>query len=142
MWHGYFVVERQNLGDGNWIDLLLTFKEMGTTGSRFPMYNNHHRVRLDGNAIIYESNFNPGEVTVAGFKQLLADEFGVAIEDIDDDRSQESYAGYTTPVWEFLYGALSRFTVRRFGGGDDWDTSNLECLGYLSQNLNEWESAP
>lgn len=142
MWHGYFVAERLNIGAGNWAQLQALFEDMGTQDSRFPAFNNHKRTRLDGDAVIYESEFDPGEVSGLKFRQLLADEFGVPIGDIGQTITQNDYAGYSTTVWTYDYAAVDRFVVRRFGGGGTWEESRQECLGYLSANQGEWEPAP
>ncbi|MHC4621042.1 MAG: hypothetical protein ACYTEQ_25120 [Planctomycetota bacterium] len=141
MWHGYFVVERQNIGSGNWASLRALFEMMGTHDSLIPAYNNHFRARLDGDAVIYESQFNPTEVTIDEFKQLLADEFSVPIGDIQDVQSVVSYTSvYETAVWEFFYSAVLRFTVRRFGRGGDRLVSLAETHAYFAANLAAWES--
>ena len=139
MWHGYFVAERLNIGAGNWAQLQSLLENMGTLDSKFPAYNNHKRTRLDGDAVIYESEFEPGEISGAAFRQLLADEFGVPVEDIGQTISQDDYAGHGTIVWTYDYNALDRFIVRRFGGGGAWEESRQECLGYLKANSAEWE---
>lgn len=138
-WHGYFVVERQNIGAGNWVALRALFEEMGTLDSTFPAFNNHRRDRLDDNAVIYESLFDTSEVSILKFKQLLSDEFGVPIEDIDHETTAVDYAGFGTTVWEFLYGAIERFRVERFGSGGTWSQSGDECRAYLAANRAEWE---
>jgi hypothetical protein len=138
--HTYIVVERATIGSGNWVALRALFEAMGTHDSAFPAHNNHKRTRLDGEAVIYESAFDPAEVSLAAFKELLADEFGVDVEDIEHNTSAEDYAGYGTTVWEFLYNAVVRFTVRRFGGGGTWAESRAEVLGYLALNGEAWES--
>ncbi len=147
----YFVAERLNIGIGNWEQLKALFEGMGTqkdTGepgdtpvSSFPAYINHWRERLDGDAAIYESQFEPGEVSGAKFRQLLADEFGVDVQDIDQVITQEDYSGIGTVVWTYSYGAVERFIVRRFGPGQvTWEESRQECLGYLKANQAEWET--
>jgi hypothetical protein len=75
MWHGYFVVERLNPGDANWSGLRSLYLAMGTHDSAFPCNNTHIRARMDGGAVIYESLFDPAEVSIPAFKQLLADAF-------------------------------------------------------------------
>jgi len=142
MWHGYFVVERNTVGIGNWQALLLLFDQMGTKESIYPAYNNHFRTRLDGNAKIYESLFEPEGVSIHDFKHFLADEFIVAFDDIGDTQFVESYADYDSNVWVFSYpvGGDDRFTVRRFGRGGTWEESWNECEGYLTMNLNQWET--
>jgi len=143
MWHGYFVIEREvaHLGINNWNTLTALFLAMGTHDSPFPMYNNHHRFSLDGNSVIIESLFDPTEVTVQEFKQLLADTFGVDVADIEDVQSVVSYGDYATSVWVFNYpiGGDTRFTVRRFGQGGSWEVSRNECLGYIAANIASWE---
>lgn len=141
-WHGYFVVERQTLGDSNWAALKAVFEAMGTAGSPFPAYNNHRRTRLDGDAVIYESQFDTSEVSIAAFKQLMADEFGVDVAEIQSNTGSTSYAGGSTTIWTFLYSDVARFVVERFGaGGSTWQQSGDECRGYLAANAAEWEEA-
>ncbi len=139
--HCYIVVERNTLGAANWQQLCNLFATMGTHDSPFPMYNTVARERLDSDAVIYESNFYPGEITVANFKLLLANEFDVPVEDITDIRIITSYStDNTTAVWEFSYNAVLRFTVRRFGRRSKWAISGDECRGYLSLYKDEWET--
>jgi hypothetical protein len=139
-WRGYFVVERGAIGAGNWASLQWLYERMGTRGSSFPMWNNHQRARLDGDAMIYEFKFEPGEVSVASFKELLANEFSIPIEDIDHTQDVVSYSGSVdTMVWEFLYNDLVRFTVRRFGRGGTWAESKTEALAYLQDDQAAWE---
>lgn len=140
MWHGYIVVERGQIGSGNWQALIALFEAMGTHNSQFPCHNTHDRTRLDGNAVIYESLFNPDGVSIPAFKELLADEFGVTVEDIDHTVGDANYGGIGTTVWGFLYNAVVRFTVRRFGRGGTWQESGDECRRYLALHHDEWES--
>jgi hypothetical protein len=139
MWHGYFVVQRGTVGISNWNDLIAVYNEMGTHDSRFPAQNTHKRTRLDGDAVIYESLFAPDEVSVDSFKEILADEFGVPVENIEHTTAVVDYAGHDTTRWEFLYNAIVRFSVERFGRGGSWQQSGDECRGYLAANRDEWE---
>jgi hypothetical protein len=141
-WHGYFAVERQNIGAGNWAALQVLFESMGDHGSVVPVYNTHKRTRLDGDAVIYESRFDSSEVSIAAFKQLLAGEFGIDVADIEIVTGGTDYAGIGTAVWQFNYpaGGLGRFKVERFGGGAAWDGSRLETLGYLAANIAQWDT--
>lgn len=138
MWHGYFVCERLNIGASNWAKLQAIFEGMGTHDSPMPAHNNHIRTRLDKDAVIYESTFDPTEVTGEAFKQLLADEFSVQVEDIEQTITSDSYAGLMTPVWTYSYNAIDRFIVRRFADGGTWSESGNECRGYLAANAAQW----
>lgn len=139
-WHGYFVVERGTISAGNWSALRALYETMGTSGSAFPMWNNHRRARGDGDAVIYESLFDASEVSIDEFKQLLADEFGVAVGDIDNSQAVVSYGGvYDTTVWEFLYNSVVRFTVRRFGRGGPWNEGRAETIAFLASEQAAWE---
>jgi hypothetical protein len=142
-WHGYFVVERLNIGAGNWASLQALFEAMGTHDSPFPCFNNHRRARLDGDAVIYESKFDTEEVSIPAFKQLLADEFSVPVEDVLHTIGAEDYAGYGTTVWTFYYDEIvpgeDRFKVERFGGGGSWQESRAEGAGYLILYADQWE---
>lgn len=141
--HTYFVVERLNIGVGNWNALIALFEVMGTDGSSMPAYNNHWRTRLDGNAVIYESLFDSEEISIPAFKQLLADEFGVAVEDVHHTLESVDYGGYITTVWIFYYDEIApgedRFKVERFAPGLSWTASGRECRGYLRQYADQWE---
>jgi hypothetical protein len=139
--HTYFVVERGTLSAANWDALCALFAAMGEHDTPFPMYNNHSRARLDGDAVIYESDFDTTEVSIEAFKQLLADAFGVPVQDIDDAQTEDNYTEYgTTTTWTIQYGGIDRFIIRRFSGGSTWQDSRLETLGYLKLYKNEWES--
>jgi len=133
-------VERGQIGVGNWDALIALFKAMGTHDNPFPCHNNHDRARLDGDAVIYESLFDPDEVSIEAFKQLLADEFAILVEDIEHTTAQDDYAGHGTTVWTFLYNAVVRLAVRRFGRGGTWQESGDECRGYLVLYRDEWET--
>ena len=143
-WHGYFLVERLNIGIDNWTALTNLFEQMGTHDSPIPAENTHSRTRLDGDAVIYESRFDASEVTVDQFKQLLADEFSVPVENILDTTDQVDYVGNGTTRWTFYYDEITpgedRFLVERFGMGGTWDESGDECRAYLAANIVEWEN--
>jgi hypothetical protein len=144
--HCYFVVERviANLNQANWDRLNSLFTKMGTIGSLFPAHNLHKRVSIDGNKVIYESMFDTGEISLVAFRQLLANEFGVSVDNIDAIMTLDHYseAGEAdTVTWDILYNSESRIVIRRFGGGvAPWEQSRLEAIGYLIQNQAEWES--
>lgn len=142
-WHGYFAVIRLNIGAGNWANLQDLYEAMGTHECPFPCFNNHWRTRLDGDAVIYESLFDPDEVSVQAFKELLADTFGVSVEDIYHTVDSASYSGDTTTIWAFYYDAIEegkdRFQVERFGNGHAWELSRQEALGYVKLYQDEWD---
>lgn len=138
-WSGYFVCERQNIGAANWAQLITLFVDMGTHDSKFPVDNTHSRARRDGDAVLYESAFNPGEVSGIAFRQLLADEFGVPVEDVGQTITQVTYVTIPTIIWTYDYAGSDRFIVRRFGdGAASWEQSRVECLGYLKLNQALW----
>jgi len=139
--HQYFVVERQNIGASNWETLVGLFEAMGTSNSPFPAFNNHWRTRLDGSAVIYESNFDSSEVSIPAFTQLLADEFAVDASAIINTAGSTKYSpSGSTRTWQFDYNAINRFEIQRFGGGGaSWEQSRIETLGYLSSNSIAWE---
>lgn len=142
-WHGYIVIERLNIGADNWSALVALFEQMGTHDSPLPCRNTHDRTRLDGNAVIYESQFDASEITVEQFKQLLADEFSVPVENILDTTEIVDYAGHETTRWTLYYDEVvageDRFLVERFGRGGTWAESGDECRAYLAANAAEWE---
>jgi hypothetical protein len=140
-WHGYFLVERLNIGANNWNALKALFESMGTTVNPYPAFINHWRTRLDGDAVIYESRFGRDEVSMPTFKQLLADEFGVDVDDIQTTTNYTSYSGdEMTTIWIFTYNALDRFAVHRFAGAGTWHQSRHEAHAYLAANLEEWQA--
>jgi len=142
MWHGYFLVERLNIGAGNWAALVALYEAMGSHGTDFPAHNTHWRTRLDGNAVIYESLFDPDEVSIDSFKALLADTFGVPVENILHTTEAVDYAGNGTTRWTFYYDEIivgeDRFLVERFGGGGTWQESGDEARAYIAANAGNW----
>ena len=143
-WHGYIVIERLNIGIGNWGALVTLFEQMGTHSSTMPAENTHDRTRLDGNAVIYESLFDPDEVSIDQFKELLAGEFGVSVEDILNTTEIVSYGNGETTIWTFYYDEIipgeDRFLVERFGQGGAWIESGDECRAYLKLYADQWEA--
>lgn len=139
-WHGYIVIERLTIGSGNWATLQGVFEGMDTSGHPMPARNNHWRRRLDGDAVIHEGTFAVQEMTIATFKKLLADEFGVPVGQVKHQIGEGSYAGGFTRIWTFLYNDIERFKVERFGGGGaSWKQSGDECRGYLALHIADWE---
>jgi hypothetical protein len=129
--HIYFAVQRQEIGANNWAALLDTFENMGTADSPMPAWNTHWASFDEGNTVIYESVFDTAEVSIAAFKDLLATEFGIDVEDIAHDIGAENYAGHGTTTWQFKYNDVDRFKILRFGGGAaTWAKSQAEARGY------------
>jgi pectate lyase len=132
-WHGYLIVERGDIGAGNWANLRAMFAALGPATASQPAYLNHWR-EVDADTTIYEARFDASEVTQAAFKQMLADEFSVPVENIHVDTHATSHGGAFSRVWSYRYpgpaGAV-RFTVHRCAGGGSWQESGHEARAYL-----------
>ena len=102
---------------------------------RQPSMMNHWRVRLDRQAVIFVALFEDRDITVAEFKNKLANIFNVDPALVTDSVQQTPYGplvtfGYTVPRLRFLL----------FGGiNATWQESGDACRAYLAANLAAWE---
>lgn len=140
-WHGYFAVENLNLSASQRATLVGVLRQLGPASHPQPCMRNHRRVRLDGEAVIFEALFNEDDLTVAWFKQRLGAIFDVDPETIDHDLSNVTFVARQTPVVVFSRSGTDYLRMALFGGpGTTWEQSRIEAIGYLAANRAEWET--
>lgn len=100
----------------------------------------HGRLSLDGSLINFQGLFDEDDLSVAAFKQRLADEFGVDVGTIDSARADIEIGGYTSPFWTFSRLGTNYFRLAVMGGlSATLAESNAAMLAYLAANAAEWE---
>jgi len=73
-------------------------------------------------------------------KQRLGTLFGVDPAAIGHNTINKTFVARSTPVVTFSYAGTDYLRFAVFGGtGANWPQSRRETLGYLLQNLGEWE---
>ena len=142
--HFYMGVENLNLNDAQRAILIAELRALGPPregddAERQPARLNHWRTRLDGQAAIFEANFNEDALTVETFKRRLGAIFGVSWVTIGASTQIAHFAGGDTPVVTFSRTGTDYLRVALFGGvGASWEESRLETLGYLKLYAAEW----
>ncbi len=140
MWHGYFAVEDLNLNVNQRQMLIEQLKKLGPAEHPSPAMRNHWRVRLDGNAVIFEALFNNNVLTVDSFRDRLAALFNVDSDTVDSRLQNVTFKNRPTPIATFSWGGTDYLRFALFGGVDAaWKDSGDECRGYLVTNQDEWE---
>lgn len=131
MWHGYFLIEDLGLTSAQRDTLVNFLKTLGDNNASQPAHRNHRRVRLDNKATIFEARFKENNLTIQKFKNKLAEIFSV-------DASSITYSTSNSFVTFSRNG--DRLLMKLFGGTSaTWEESRLECLAYLSNNLDQWK---
>ncbi len=139
--HFYIGIENLALNNSQKATLMSAIKALGPETNLSPARLNHWRTRLDNNALIAEALFDEDNLTVAKFKQRLANIFGVNISSIGHSIINHSFGGGTTPVVTFDYNGVDRLRVVLFGGtGASWNESGDEVRAYLANNKDDWET--
>ena len=134
-WTGYFGIENINLNDTQRGLLVNALKLFGENDSPFPNFRNHRRVRLDGDAAIFEARFNEDNLTVVKFKQYLGTIFGVGSATINHVLTTP---GVNTVVM-FSRNGTNYLRLALFGGiGCTWEESQQAVLAYLRNNQELW----
>lgn len=117
--------------------LIDALKALGPSSDPSPARLNHWRVRLDGDAVIFESAFDDSLLTVAQFKTRLAAIFGVAVGSITSATTNPASGTLLT----FSYQAVARVRVLLFGGSTaTYAESQAAAQAYLATNAALWES--
>jgi hypothetical protein len=99
----------------------------------------HWRPRLDGNATLMRAQFQDGDMTVAGLRQLLATSLGVPVAQITSANSNVTYK--TTPsliITMSLNGVPQMRYILFAGGRASIQQSNDEAVAYLIANAAAW----
>jgi hypothetical protein len=139
-WHGYLGIENLNLNASQRQTLVEELKALGPSSDPQPERLCHWRIRLDGEAAIFEALFNEDNLTVARFKQRLGAIFGVDPAAINHTTITSHFAGGNTPVVTFSRAGTDYLRFALFGGaGVSWQQSGDECRGYLAAYLAEWD---
>ncbi len=142
MWHGYLAIENLNLNSTQRQTFVDELRNLGPASDPQPARLNHWRTRLDDEAVIFEALFNESNLTVAKFKQRLADIFGVDESTIDHSAQQQVFETLSTPIVTFSRAGTNYIRFAAFGGiGATWFESRLETLAYLKDNSDDWEPA-
>lgn len=140
-WHGYLGIENLALTDPQKAQLVDALKSLGPQSNPQPCMLNHWRIRLDGNAVIFEALWDEDTISIQAVKVFLANIFDVDTALITHISNNQSFAGSITPVVTFSYQSTDRLVMALFGGIiASWQESGDECRGYLALYSNEWES--
>ncbi len=135
----YFGVEALSLTAAQRAVLVAALKLLGRDNrAPQPSHRNHWRVRLDGQAVIFEANWNTDEWTVAGLGNRLATLFGVSPALVTFATAQTVYG----PTATYTYSGTNRLRLIAFGGLlATWAESHDAVTAYLAANSAAWESA-
>ncbi len=119
-WHGYLLVTDFPNGWSNQelLDAKNALRGIGKQSDPQPAKINHTRERLDGLAIIIETEFDENEITRDAIIQLIADALNKPPGPID---------------------GILHYEI--FGEGLLWNESGNETRTYLKAHQNEWEPA-
>ncbi len=140
--HVYIAVENLAMNASQRAALHDVLKILGIApNSPQPALRNHWRKRLDGDAYIYEALFDEDNLTVAIFKEYMADAFGVDASDIDHTRAPSQYGDVFT--FRYVPNDTKYFRMVAFGldngGWPTWAESRVIALQYLTDFASEWE---
>ena len=142
-WHGYFAIEDLALTSGQRTTLWTEMQALGIApDDPQPAKRNHWRFRLDNNAGIFEAQFDDTNLTVAKFKARLATLFGVSVDDITTNSTQQTYETIATDIATFKYLGNNKVRFAAFAGvGSTWLQSKTEAKAFLNANSAAWEPA-
>ena len=134
--HVYLAIENIGLNDTQRDTLIDALKQLGPKSHPQPSHLCHWRIRLDGQAAIFEALFNEDHLTVEAFKTRLSIIFNVEIATITDVVQQTQYGPLVT------FGCITpRIRFLLFGGVNaTWMESGDACRAYLAANIDDWEA--
>lgn len=140
-WHGYILIEDLAMTAPQRTTLWAELQALGIAPtSPQPAQRNHWRIRLDGDAILFEALFDDTNFTIANLKARLASIFSVDVGDISHVLNSTTYDTIPTPDVEFSYLATPRVGMWLFGDlSATWEQSRLEVLAFLATNSAAWE---
>ena len=135
-WNGYFYIEDLGLTPAQRQTLVDVLKAWGLRNlSIHPQERNHWRVRPDAKAVIFEAFFDADNMTVAWFKQKLADIFSVPVGSITSSTTQTPYG----PLITFKYNSVDRLRMGVYGGlSATWLQSWQAAAQYLTDYKSQW----
>jgi hypothetical protein len=112
-WQGYFYIENLGLNAQQKSTLVSALQSWGQhNDAPNPRDRNHWRVRLDGEAVIFEAVFEADNLTVPSLRSRLANLFGVNAEQITVVAIQNKYGELAV----FSYNNVDRLRVGVFAG--------------------------
>jgi hypothetical protein len=142
-WHGYFAVERLNVGDAAWSAVKTALAGILIDNPKGPHEMIQIRIRIDDDAGIVEALFTTDTITINAFKTMLSNATGVDVESIDHTVSQVTFAEMPTRIYTFSTSGINRLRAAFFGDTGDfsaaWEQSRCECVQYLINNAAAWE---
>ena len=111
--------------------------ELATYSSERPSERCHWRIRLDGQAAIFEALFDTATVTPIAIRNALAAIFGLSNTSISYSTAQSAYG----PTVTYRYNGVNYLRLIAFGGvGASWAESHAAALAYVADNLEKWET--
>lgn len=136
-WQGYFFIENFGLTPQQKQTLVTALQGFGMRNDALnPRDRNHWRVRLDGEAVIFEAVFNADNLTVASLRARLAGIFGVDENQISADTSQNQYGDLAV----FSYNDVVRLRVGVFGGRSaGYVSSQVAARQFIADFAGDWE---
>jgi hypothetical protein len=136
----YYGIENLGLTDAQRNTLATALRALGANTHPNPCMRNHWRARLDGQAIIFEAQFNDSDWTTESLTARLAAIFNVDPTAITSAVTTTAYG----PVVTFSRPAgTPRLRLVAFGGLlASWSQSHDAALAYLAANLAQWEPTP
>ena len=130
----YIGIENLGLNDSQKAVLVDELQRLGRQDYPNPCLNNHWRIRLDLQAVIFEAFFEEELWTIDQIKQRLATIFNVAVSTITHTVTSTVYG----PVVTFTR-TTPRLRMVVFGGTSaTYDESHTAVLDYLSDNVAAW----
>jgi hypothetical protein len=144
--HVYFGIANLALNDTQRAALVAVLNDLGPLNNPQPCENNHRRVRLDGDAAIYEALWNEDTITVQTFKDRLGDIFSIDPATITHAVNLVTFSARETAVVTFSRNGTDYLRVVFFGYAGNgnwptWDESRVEVLRYLANNAAAWGDA-
>jgi hypothetical protein len=119
--------------------LIAALAALGPASDPQPSHRNHRRVRLDGDAVIFEAAFGDNDLTVSALRQYVADVFGVPVAQVTSATANQTFASIPSPIVTLTYQAVARLRVALFGGTSaTWVQSAVEVRAYLAANAAAW----
>jgi hypothetical protein len=136
-WQGYFYIENLGLNAQQKQALVSALQSWDLhNDAPNPRDRNHWRVRLDGEAVIFEAVFNADDLTVSSLQSRLADLFGVNVEQIDASTSQNQYG----EVAIFSYNHVDRLRVGVFAGRQaGYPASQAAAQQFIIDFASAWQ---
>jgi hypothetical protein len=143
MIHVYAGMENIALTGPQKATLVAALAALGPSSDPQPSHLNHRRVRLDGDAVIFEAAFGDDDLTVTSLRQYVANVFGVPVAQVTASTTNQTFASIPSPIVTLTYQAVARLRVALFGGtGATWPESAIEVRAYLAANAAAWGDAP